>query len=148
MILNHGDGFAWRKSEPHVTLITESGLYKLIMRSDKAEAVEFQNWVTREVLPAIRRTGDYVMQDADVEAVLDQQPSNPARAEVDLLGSVMSTIEAMKALVEEKDAALAEKLGNSPLRGVPAINPDYRTEKPSAPGSGYLRLPKGSVWSP
>ncbi|KTE76956.1 hypothetical protein ATE59_08650 [Sphingopyxis sp. A083] len=58
--------------------VTESGLYKLIMRSDKPEAVEFQNWVTREVLPAIRRTGGYVMKDANVGAVLDQQPANPA----------------------------------------------------------------------
>jgi prophage antirepressor-like protein len=37
--------------------VTESGLYKLIMRSDKPEAREFQDWVTREVLPSIRRTG-------------------------------------------------------------------------------------------
>ncbi|GAB5505923.1 MAG: hypothetical protein Rhirs2KO_10860 [Rhizobiaceae bacterium] len=33
-------------------LVSESGLYKLIMRSDKPEAVQFQDWVTREVLPA------------------------------------------------------------------------------------------------
>ncbi|WP_425514364.1 BRO family protein [Azospirillum soli] len=35
-----------------VTLISESGLYKLVMRSDKPEAQAFQDWVTREVLPA------------------------------------------------------------------------------------------------
>ncbi|MXN52002.1 BRO family protein [Shinella sp. AETb1-6] len=39
------------------TFISESGLYKLIMRSDKPEARKFQDWVTREVLPAIRKTG-------------------------------------------------------------------------------------------
>jgi prophage antirepressor-like protein len=37
--------------------VNESGLYKLIMRSDKPQAREFQDWVTREVLPSIRRTG-------------------------------------------------------------------------------------------
>lgn len=41
--------------------ITESGLYKLIMRSDKPVAKRFQNWVTREVLPALRKDGMYVM---------------------------------------------------------------------------------------
>lgn len=41
------------------TVISESGLYKLIMRSDKPEARGFQNWVTREVLPTIRKTGSY-----------------------------------------------------------------------------------------
>lgn len=41
-------------------IISESGLYKLIMRSDKPEARKFQDWVTREVLPAIRKDGMYV----------------------------------------------------------------------------------------
>lgn len=40
-------------------LISESGLYKLIMRSDKPEARAFQDWVTREVLPSIRKTGGF-----------------------------------------------------------------------------------------
>ncbi len=43
------------------TLVSESGLYKLIMRSDKAEAHKFQDWVTKIVLPAIRKDGGYVM---------------------------------------------------------------------------------------
>jgi len=44
-----------------VRLITEAGLYRLIMRSDKPEARKFQDWVTREVLPAIRKTGGYLL---------------------------------------------------------------------------------------
>lgn len=43
------------------TLLAESGLYKLVLRSDKPEARQFQDWVTREVLPAIRKDGIYVM---------------------------------------------------------------------------------------
>jgi len=39
------------KGGHNVTLISESGLYKLIMRSDKPAARAFQDWVTREVLP-------------------------------------------------------------------------------------------------
>jgi prophage antirepressor-like protein len=38
-------------------LINESSLYKLVMRSDKPEAKDFQNWVTKVVLPAIRKDG-------------------------------------------------------------------------------------------
>lgn len=49
---------------PSLTLITESGLYKLVMRSDKAEAIAFQDWVTDEVLPAIRKTGGYLLNEA------------------------------------------------------------------------------------
>ncbi|WP_065760376.1 BRO-N domain-containing protein [Pseudomonas defluvii] len=50
-----------QKGVRSVSLISESGLYKLVMRSDKAEARRFQDWVTREVLPAIRKDGAYIM---------------------------------------------------------------------------------------
>lgn len=40
--------------------VSESGLYKLVMRSDKPEAKDFQNWVTKVVLPAIRKDGGYI----------------------------------------------------------------------------------------
>lgn len=43
----------------NMTIINESGLYSVILRSDKPEAKPFRRWVTREVLPAIRRTGTY-----------------------------------------------------------------------------------------
>lgn len=43
-----------------VNLINESGLFALILRSDKPKAKPFRRWVTGEVLPTIRRTGAYV----------------------------------------------------------------------------------------
>ena len=42
-------------------LVNESGLYNLIFQSRKPEARKFRKWVTSEVLPAIRRTGGYMM---------------------------------------------------------------------------------------
>lgn len=42
------------------TVITESGLYAVILRSDKPNAKEFRKWVTSEVLPAIRKNGAYL----------------------------------------------------------------------------------------
>lgn len=42
-----------------MTVICESGLYRLVMRSDRPEAVEFQDWIAGEVLPSIRKTGRY-----------------------------------------------------------------------------------------
>lgn len=50
------------------TIISESGLYKLVMRSDKPEAREFQDWVTRIVLPAIRKDGGYIAGEEKVAA--------------------------------------------------------------------------------
>jgi prophage antirepressor-like protein len=42
-----------------MTIINESGLYAVILRSDKPEAKPFRKWVTAEVLPTIRATGAY-----------------------------------------------------------------------------------------
>jgi prophage antirepressor-like protein len=51
-----------------MTLVSEGGLYKLIMRSDKPAAHVFQDWVTCEVLPSIRKDGGYVMGQEKVRA--------------------------------------------------------------------------------
>lgn len=45
--------------EQELWTIDEPGLYKLIMRSSKPEAERFQDWVTEEVIPQIRATGSY-----------------------------------------------------------------------------------------
>ena len=44
-----------------VLVLNESGLYKLVMRSNKPEAKAFQDWVTRVVLPDIRKDGAYLL---------------------------------------------------------------------------------------
>lgn len=43
----------------NTTIINESGLYTVILRSDKPQAKPFRKWVTGEVLPAIRKHGMY-----------------------------------------------------------------------------------------
>jgi len=43
--------------EHGLVAVSESGLYKLIVRSDRLEAQPFPDWVTQEVLPAIRKDG-------------------------------------------------------------------------------------------
>lgn len=45
--------------QQETTIINESGLYNVILRSDKPEAKPFRKWVTSEVIPAIRRHGSY-----------------------------------------------------------------------------------------
>jgi len=43
----------------NMTIINESGLYAVILRSDKPEAKRFKTWITHEVLPSLRKTGAY-----------------------------------------------------------------------------------------
>ncbi len=64
---------------PHrpVTVVSESGMYSLILWSQKPQAVPFRRWVTHEVLPSIRRTGSYSVPQSREErlalAVIDAQ---------------------------------------------------------------------------
>ena len=55
--------------EQEMTVVNESGLYNVILRSDKPEAKPFRKWVTSEVLPSIRKHGAY-MTPQKIEEVL------------------------------------------------------------------------------
>ena len=46
---------------PNVSIINESGLYSLILRSRKPESKQFKRWITHEVLPSVRKTGQYAV---------------------------------------------------------------------------------------
>ncbi|WP_319567417.1 BRO-N domain-containing protein [Cohaesibacter marisflavi] len=82
-------------------VISESGLYKLVMRSDKPEAKKFQDWVTRDVLPTIRKTGQY---NASAAAAV--------KGEMSLEEMTQNVLEGLKAQVElesEKNERLAQR---------------------------------------
>jgi prophage antirepressor-like protein len=79
-----------------MAIVSESGLYALIVRSDKENAKPFRKWVTSEVIPAIRKTGRYEI--ASTEAALPVIASQPeldrvaiARAQIEMLGVGVST---------------------------------------------------------
>ena len=79
--------------------INESGLYRLIMRSDKPNAKPFQKWVTKEVLPSIRKHGIYAT-DTTIESMI----SNPDFA-----------IQLLTTLKEEKAARVEAERRNAVL---------------------------------
>jgi len=71
------------RGNPNKVIVNEAGLYSLILRSDKPEAKAFKRWVTHEVLPQIRRTGQF--RQVEVEHAL---PSSFADALRQLAASV------------------------------------------------------------
>jgi anti-repressor protein len=80
-------------------IISEPGLYKLVMRSRKPEAKEFQRWVTHEVLPSIRRTGGYI-------------PTTAADDDMTILAKAVMigqrTMEAQKRKIAEQQTRIVE----------------------------------------
>ena len=65
-----------RRGEQEMHLLSEQGLNFFVLRSDKPAALPFQKWLAGEVLPALRRTGRYAMEDATPEAMLDDLMPN------------------------------------------------------------------------
>lgn len=63
----------WKDTNPvrtpggyqEMTIISESGLYFFLARSDKPKALLFQKWIAGEVIPSICRTGNYSAKKAD-----------------------------------------------------------------------------------
>jgi prophage antirepressor-like protein len=47
--------------QDHTIFINEPGLYGLILRSKKKEATQFKKWIVGDVIPSIRKTGKYTM---------------------------------------------------------------------------------------
>lgn len=81
--------------------INESGLYTLIARSNKPEARKFQRWVTSEVLPSIRKTGQYVIQ--------KQTPSYAIEDPIERAKAWISEQEEKRALEDKTKALEVEK---------------------------------------
>lgn len=52
-----------------MTIVNESGMYEVIIRSDKQEAKAFRRWLTSEVIPQIRKTGSYGTPSLDLNAL-------------------------------------------------------------------------------
>ena len=90
------DGIA---GNPNKTIISEPGLYRLVMKSRKPEAKEFQRWVTHEVLPQIRKTGGYIpTTDADDDMTI--------LAKAVMIGQ--RTMEAQKQRIAEQQTRIVE----------------------------------------
>ncbi|PTR07861.1 MULTISPECIES: Bro-N domain-containing protein [Novosphingobium] len=60
-----------------MNIISESGMYAAVLKSRRDEARRFRKWVTSEVLPALRKTGQYQMHDLDPPPLqsIDLDPS-------------------------------------------------------------------------
>lgn len=75
-----------------VLVINESGLYHVVLRSDKPQAKPFRKWVTNEVLPTLRKTGSYSM---------NRQENKPDTQDNAILQVLMKNTEALQAIVQQ-----------------------------------------------
>lgn len=102
-------------------VINEPGLYRLIMRSNVPNAEKFQDWVTGEVLPTIRKTGAYIdpasalaesVASGDIDALLEL-----AQASVSAAKEARAELKVARPKAALFDAAMAyEDQGGMPIQ--------------------------------
>lgn len=84
---------------PNRAIVSESGLYSLILASRKPEACKFKRWITHEVLPQIRKTGGYI-------------PASEADSDEDIMAKALliaqKTIERNAQQLRAKDKQIME----------------------------------------
>lgn len=103
-----------------ISIINESGLYSLILRSEKPEAKRFKRWITSEVLPSIRKTGSY--------KVSERIPISEVSSPKEFMEVSMIYLSALNKELHLSDASVAA-YGNKCARivGVPEL--DYVPSK-------------------
>ena len=79
------------------TFITESGFYEVILFSNSPKVKPFRKWVTKEVLPSIRKTGQY---SADTPQTFGEALMLAAKKQLE--------VEEQQRLIEAKDKKIAE----------------------------------------
>jgi prophage antirepressor-like protein len=77
--------------------ITEPGMYTVVLRSDSPKAKPMQKWVTSEVLPALRKTGGYMV------ARQDETPEQLMARALKVAEDTIKRIAAEKQFLEERD---------------------------------------------
>lgn len=97
------------------TIINESGLYSLILKSKLPQAKEFKRWVTSEVLPAIRKHGGYLTPEKVQEALMNPdvliQLATQLKAEQERNKALQATAERLERdrdfLIEKRNTTTA-----------------------------------------
>jgi anti-repressor protein len=93
-------------------IISEAGLYRLIARSNKPEALKFQDWIFNEVIPSIRKTGSYSVQ-PKIEDSKQQIPRGPKNYK-EAVQHILVQIEANERLTAEKHALTVQNQNLKP----------------------------------
>ena len=112
----------------NVSIISEPGLYALVLSSRKPEAKNFKRWVTHEVLPTIRKTGSY-------SVMLKQYtPATNAVIDARLLADEIQLLHpgVQRGIALSKAVDIAEKAHNVPLQALKELLPPAEHE------TGYL----------
>lgn len=100
-------------------IVNESGLYSVLLRSDKPEAKPFKRWVTHEVLPSIRKTGQYISPKSEQPEKPKAKVQSPNR---EYMVSLAEVLEAHRVFTEY----VTQRISDTEL---PTKDPSYMSKE-------------------
>ena len=115
----------------HVTIVNESGMYRVVLRSDKPEALALQAWITDEVLPSIREKGSYSLPGATPTPNAEDPALTRAKGLMELVALAKDVI-SPDYLEAKARIVLARAMGDTPeieASARPLYIQDYLREK-------------------
>ena len=123
-----------------VSIVSESGLYSLVLASRKPEAKAFKRWITHEVIPAIRKTGAYAvpgtpMMTAEQAAVLLESMHAFVQNQSEFLACASKVLDAMNAFTDVSQKLVQAVIDAKALPATgekPAPKPEQAKDKPKA----------------
>ena len=134
--------------DQQMLIISESGLYSLVLTSRKPEAKRFKKWVTSEVLPTIRKTGSYSMSTAQPTHAISK--NQDAVAAIMMIGTAMASWPGVRqGIVQSATLNTIELVTGYPTesfrRALPALESTevIGSMNPTAIGK---RIGKGAAW--
>jgi anti-repressor protein len=92
--------------------INESGLYTLILTSNKPEAKKFRRWVTHDVLPTIRKAGIYSTEQTQQREFELQEVTKQLTVKRDELATLKNDLKLLSAKVKELEKSREEIITN------------------------------------
>lgn len=107
--------------DQQMLIISEPGMYSLVLRSRKPEAKAFKRWITHEVIPAIRKTGTY-SKDSQLVIPNFSNPAEAARAwanEYEAKLEAQKQVAALEETVEIQEIALTTHRDWKTVAGIP-----------------------------
>jgi prophage antirepressor-like protein len=150
-VTSRGGVFTPSRGTAHnAVFVNESGLYSLILRSNKAEAKVFKRWVTSVVLPSIRKTGSYALPPPAQPALVGKQikllnETDLHHKVVDLIRNTFPELKPVPGLGELQDTTL--KRSDAYKKGYVGGQPDILILHPTSKYNGFaieLKTPKGN----
>lgn len=134
--------------------LTEEQLYDFMLEAKTDKCKSFRKWITNEVLPTIRKTGGFVVEDREEEFIKNYFPSFSPEVQLAMVSDLRKQNQELKQAVEEQQPKVEyhdNVLNSSELLVMTTIAKDLNTSARTLNNFLYgerVQYKRGNIWHP